>query len=94
MKPKAVFATLMYPELGSDIFVNCDKERKCSCERGKRGKRTYSSRAAAEAEIRGMVEKGVPDPESLEAYPCRYGRHWHIGNRTPPGGSVRIRDGR
>jgi hypothetical protein len=94
MKPKVVFATLMHPEPGSDIFVNCDKERECSCERGKKGKKKYPSRAAAEADIREMVEKGVPDPENLEAYPCRYARHWHIGNRPPSDGSVRIRDGR
>ena len=96
MKPEVMFATLMHPEPGSAIFVNCDKEHKCSCERGKLGKKKYASRAAAEAHIRGMAEKGARDPENLEAYPCRYGRHWHIGNCLflPSDGSVRIMDGR
>ena len=96
MKPKLMVATLMHPKPGSAIFVNCDKERECSCERGKRGKEEYASRADAEAHIREMAENRAPNPEDLEAYPCRYGRHWHIGHRLslPSDGSVRIVDGR
>jgi hypothetical protein len=93
MKPKVVFATSMHPARGSAIFVNCDKERKCSCERKEK---KHANRAAAEAHIREMLEKRKPGSENLEAYPCRYGRHWHVGNRLflPSDGGVRIVDGR
>ena len=43
MKSKVMFATSMHPEPGSDIFVNCDKERECSCKRGKKGKEKHKA---------------------------------------------------
>ena len=92
MKPKVMLATSMRTKSGSVIFVNCDKERKCSCER----KEQYENQAAAEAHIREMTENGASHPENLVAYPCRYGRHWHVGNRLflRSDGGVRIVDGR
>jgi hypothetical protein len=48
-----------------------------SCEH----KSPYPSEDAANAIIWRRVEAGVA-PGLLQAYPCRWGNHWHVGHKS------------